>query len=132
MRANAAPAAGGLFGAAAPAAQQQQMMQMQMQQPFSGNTPYSQLPDGARRAVDQIYQLMMQHRRTLASVKTMAPSLLAVGDVNGAPTYHGERPSPADAAAGSPRRTIKVSTDPGSRACRARTSGRYCEILSIG
>jgi len=76
----------------------------QMQQPFSGNTPYSQLPDNAKRAIDQIYQMMMQHRRTLASVKTMAPSLLNTED-NGATTaVRGERLSPADAAAGSPRR----------------------------
>ncbi|KAL7547348.1 hypothetical protein ACHAWF_014091 [Thalassiosira exigua] len=109
-----APAAGGLFGAtpaAAPATlQQQQYPQM----PLSGNTPYSQLPDNAKRAIDQIYQLMMQHRRTLASVKTMAPSLLDVED--GAIARQnlgigGELPSPADAAAGSPRRPEAVARD---------------------
>ncbi|KAL7544023.1 hypothetical protein ACHAXR_013475, partial [Thalassiosira sp. AJA248-18] len=103
--------AGGLFGATAPLAAPPMAM-AQQQHPFSGNTPYSQLPDNAKRAIDQIYQLMMQHRRTLASVKTMAPSLLVVenapqdgsgGNVNSA---RGENPSPADAAAGSPRRTI--------------------------
>ena len=59
--------------------QQQQQIQQQMQQSFNGNTPYAQLPDNAKRAIDQIYQLMMQHRRTLASVKTMAPSLFTIG-----------------------------------------------------
>jgi len=107
--------------------QQQQQMQQQMQQSFNGNTPYSQLPDNAKRAIDQIYQLMMQHRRTLASVKTMAPSLLQSVDNNGSNNYTqsntrsvstpGENLSPADAAAGSPRRSItnQVTTaDPSS------------------
>ena len=106
------------------------MQQMQHQQSFSGNTPYSQLPDNAKRAIDQIYQLMMQHRRTLASVKTMAPSLLSVDDISASNNYSnaksgssgnafsnpgGENPSPADAAAGSPRRPVssnKPTTHP--------------------
>lgn len=93
--------------------QQQQQMQQQMQS-FNGNTPYAQLPDNAKKAIDQIYQLMMQHRRTLASVKTMAPSLLQSVDNNGktnstqsntrSVSTPGENLSPADAAAGSPRR----------------------------
>ena len=111
--------------------QQQQMhqqMQQQMQQSFNGNTPYAQLPDNAKRAIDQIYQLMMQHRRTLASVKTMAPSLLQSVDNNGnngnnntqsnirSVSTPGENLSPADAAAGSPRRstTNQVTVDPSS------------------
>ena len=106
------------------------MQQMQHQQSFSGNTPYSQLPDNAKRAIDQIYQLMMQHRRTLASVKTMAPSLLSVDDISASNNYSnpksgssgnafstpgGENPSPADAAAGSSRRPVssnKPTTHP--------------------
>jgi len=109
-----------MFGAPATAAPAQPMQPMQ--QHFSGNTPYSQLPDNAKRAIDQIYQLMMQHRRTLASVKTMAPSLLPVNDDVGGGNLMaarpGETPSPADAAAGSPRRTIPsnksttTATDP--------------------
>ena len=94
--------------------------QQQMQQSFSGNTPYAQLPDNAKRAIDQIYQLMMQHRRTLASVKTMAPSLLSVNDgmnssSNAAQSVStsGSNLSPADAAAGSPIRPSKI-TDPSS------------------
>ncbi len=99
--------------------QQQQHQQHQQQQIFSGSTPYSQLPDDARRAIDQIYQLMMQHRRTLASVRTMAPSLLTADDddaaggvdVAGRPAPAAARrgggeviASPADAAAGAPLR----------------------------
>lgn len=87
----AAPA----FGSAPQQAQQSPV--------FSGNTPYSQLPDNAKRAIDQIYQLMMQHRRTLASVKTMAPALLA--DQSSTCDSMNEKVSPADAAAGSPKRT---------------------------
>jgi hypothetical protein len=86
--------------------QQQQQQQLQEQQHFSGNTPYAQLPEHAKRAVDQIYQLMMQHRRTLASVKTMAPALLREDDGN---------LSPADAAAGSPPRRPVTSTRASSR-----------------
>jgi len=114
-----APASGGLFGATAPAAASQQMMQQQQQQqqPFSGNTPYAQLPDNAKRAIDQIYQLMMQHRRTLASVKTMAPALLNVEDGTAATNSAArgasrETPSPADAAAGSPRRPASSNSTP--------------------
>ena len=107
MNIELAPAAGGLFGATAPMTAPQQMQQQMMQQSFSGNTPYAQLPDNAKRAIDQIYQLMMQHRRTLASVKTMAPSLLSV---NASGMNSSNNPvqvdnlSPADAAAGSPVR----------------------------
>jgi len=122
-----APAAGSLFGSPAPTMQQQQQQmqqQHQMQQSFNGNTPYSQLPDNAKKAIDQIYQLMMQHRRTLASVKTMAPSLLQSVENNGnnntqsntrGVSTPGENLSPADAAAGSPRRpTNQVTVDPSS------------------
>jgi hypothetical protein len=92
--------------------QQFQQQQQQQQQQFSGSTPYSQLPDNARRAIDQIYQLMMQHRRTLASVRTMAPSLLVLDDdakginISGLAiaTRRGEITSPADVAAGTPQR----------------------------
>ena len=74
---------------------------------------------------------MMQHRRTLASVKTMAPSLLSVDNTSASNHYSnaksgssgnhafstpgGENPSPADAAAGSPRRPVssnKLTTNP--------------------
>jgi len=82
--------------------QQQQQQQLQQEQHFSGNTPYAQLPEHAKRAIDQIYQLMMQHRRTLASVKTMAPALLREEDSGNL--------SPADAAAGSPARRPVPST----------------------
>lgn len=98
------------------------MQQQQYQQPLSGNTPYSQLPDNAKRAIDGIYQLMMQHRRTLASVRTMAPSLLNVDDgsgnnnnqnsamMNSTAARGGGVLSPADAAAGSPRRNASSSS----------------------
>jgi hypothetical protein len=103
------PASGGLFGTA-PSMQQQQ--QLQQGQHFSGNTPYAQLPEHAKRAIDQIYQLMMQHRRTLASVKTMAPALLR--------DEEGGNLSPADAAAGSPARR-PVSSTPASSVRKTNT-----------
>jgi len=113
-----APAPGSLFGAPQPAPAMQQPQQQQYQQPLSGNTPYSQLPDNAKRAIDGIYQLMMQHRRTLASVKTMAPALLTVDNDDSHATITttttatmGGGLSPADAAAGSPRRTISSSNN---------------------
>eukprot|EP00984_Skeletonema_dohrnii_P017198 scaffold7777_cov65-Skeletonema_dohrnii-CCMP3373.AAC.1 len=123
-----APAPGSLFGAPqpAPAMQQQQpqyqQQPQQYQQPLSGNTPYAQLPDNAKRAIDGIYQLMMQHRRTLASVKTMAPALLNVdhdgvdnSNMMNSTTTMGGGLSPADAAAGSPRRTSSNNNkDPSS------------------
>lgn len=106
-----APATGSLFGTAALAPAPGSglfgtsgvvpSMQQQQQQHFSGNTPYAQLPEHAKKAIDQIYQLMMQHRRTLASVKTMAPALLREDAGN---------LSPADAAAGSPSRRPVTST----------------------
>eukprot|EP01082_Thalassiosira_pseudonana_P013432 g11967.t1.1.5e17418b g11967 g11967.t1 contig6:951701-953526(-) len=112
---------GGLFGStqsAAPAfgtaqPQQQQQFQQQQQQhatPLSANTPYSQLPDSAKKTIDSIYQLMMQHRRTLASVKTMAPSLLRIEgqeNIHSASDSNDNIPpsSPADAAAGFAKRS---------------------------
>jgi len=135
-----APAAGGLFGAPVAAAPQMQQMQQQQQQqqPFSGNTPYAQLPPTAKQAIDQIYQLMMQHRRTLASVKTMAPSLLTVDDAQGmiaGNATHGENLSPADAAAGSPRRSIpssnKATTDPSSEPLPQQMVGLQTQIQTL-
>ena len=134
-----APAAGGLFGAPVPATVQPMAQQQIMQQPFSGNTPYSQLPDNAKRAVDQIYQLMMQHRRTLASVKTMAPSLLvlenaAQGGGNGSVRGGGETPSPADAAAGSPRRTSqnnKANVDAANEPLPQQMVGLQTQIQTL-
>ena len=129
MSENLAPASGGLFGsstAPAPAAgggffntaaaQQQPMTSQQPAVQLSASTPYSQLPDNAKRAIDSIYQLMMQHRRTLATVKTMAPSLLVVeGTTNNLHSTNGRTSpsSPADAAAGFRRRN--VVTDPSSK-----------------
>ena len=52
---------------------------------------------------------MMQHRRTLASVKTMAPALLADQSSTGDSTN--EKVSPADAAAGSPKRTTSQTDE---------------------
>ncbi|KAL9183421.1 hypothetical protein ACHAXT_004277 [Thalassiosira profunda] len=129
-----APASGGLFGAPAPAptgslfgapaapAAAQPVAPPPI--PLSGNTPYAQLPDGAKRAVDQIYQLMMQHRRTVASVKTMAPSLLTADDA----TTAGEEPSPADAAAGSPVRPRAVSSSPSTYPAAAALPRQTMEL----
>ncbi|KAL7467187.1 hypothetical protein ACHAXS_007443 [Conticribra weissflogii] len=109
---------GGLFGTPAPATQQSVAPQQPAVQ-LSGNTPYSQLPENAKKAIDSIYQLMMEHRRTMATVKTMAPSLLIVDDLDNADSVAaGGRTSPsspADAAAGFRRRSSsKTVVDPSS------------------
>mmetsp|Transcript_5557 Transcript_5557/g.12127 ORF Transcript_5557/g.12127 Transcript_5557/m.12127 type:complete len:717 (-) Transcript_5557:2060-4210(-) len=109
---------GGLFGTPAPATQQSFAPQQPAVQ-LSGNTPYSQLPDNAKKAIDSIYQLMMEHRRTIATVKTMAPSLLIVDDMDDADSATADGrtspSSPADAAAGFRRRnSSKKVVDPSS------------------
>ena len=118
--------------------QMQQQQQQQQQQPFSGNTPYAQLPPNAKQAIDQIYQLMMQHRRTLASVKTMAPSLLTVDDAQviiAGNATRGESLSPADAAGGSPRRSIlssnKATTNPSSEPLPQQMVGLQTQIQTL-
>ena len=77
---------------------------------------------------------MMQHRRTLASVKTMAPSLLTSEDVAAA---HGARGgtavSPADAAAGSPRRSARsddtaAPLDPAKEPLPQQTAALHAQI----
>lgn len=110
---------------------------MQQLQPFSGNTPYAQLPENAKRAIDQIYQLMMQHRRTLASVKTMAPSLLNVEDDiarNNVQRGAQEISSPADAAAGSPRRpppAAATPADPSNRTLPRQMTDLHTQIETL-
>eukprot|EP00957_Ditylum_brightwellii_P147732 11250185-Ditylum_brightwellii.AAC.1 len=72
-----------MFGA--PAAPQQPP-----QQPLSNHTPYSALPENARKAIDSVHELMMRHRRTMANVKCMAPALLSLpGTANAATTTNG-------------------------------------------
>lgn len=116
---NSAPApSAGLFGAsapappssfAAPAAPQQQQ---QYAAPLSGNTPYSQLPSHVKHAIDDIYRQITTHRRTLASIASMAPSLLEPDhDSNDSE----QPPTAADIAAGSPR---KIDTKQSSNLAR--------------
>jgi len=103
---------GGLFGAPAPSAfgaPAQAQHHQQYIAPLSGNTPYSQLPPNLKNAIDEIYRHMMAHRRTLASVKTMAPSLLecSSNDINN--TQSSQEAAGADIAAGSPTKKAKTS-----------------------
>jgi hypothetical protein len=102
-----APApSGGLFGSTTPApAFGAQPQQQQYVAPLSGLTPYSQLPPNLKNAIDDIYRQMMSHRRTLATVKTMAPSLLE----DSTQTEQASQPTGADAAAGSPSKRSKNS-----------------------
>lgn len=75
----AAPAFGGpapgTFGANP---QQQQIQQHQMQPPvaISGGTPYSQLPQDLKHAIDTIHEAMMRHKKTMINLQSMAPALL--------------------------------------------------------
>ena len=103
------PAPSTSFGAALPTPQQPSQQQPYVA-PLSGSTPYSQLPPHIKNAVDDIYRQIMSHRRTLASVKTMAPSLLessesATTTTSGGSSRHEaySQPPPtgADIAAGS-------------------------------
>ena len=65
-----APAQGGLFGSQpAPAPQPQQPS-------VSSQTSYSQLPPQVKQVIDGIHSQMMQHKRSMAQVQTMAPVLL--------------------------------------------------------
>ena len=77
-----APAPGG-FGApapayGAPAAPAYGAPQQQQPPPpaISGNMPYSQLPPDQKQAIDVLHNAMMEHKRTLLHVSSMAPKLL--------------------------------------------------------
>jgi hypothetical protein len=43
---------------------------------ISGNMPYSQLPPDQKQAIDALHNAMMEHKRTLLQVSSMAPKLL--------------------------------------------------------
>lgn len=110
---------GGLFGSSAPAPSvglfdsatpapafgAQPVQQQQYTAPLSGSTPYSQLPPQLKSAIDEVYRQMMSHRRTLSSVKAMAPSLLEDSTNNDQLS----QPTGADIAAGSPSKKSKNS-----------------------
>ncbi|KAL7518056.1 hypothetical protein ACHAWX_002931 [Stephanocyclus meneghinianus] len=106
-----APApSGGLFGFATstPFATQQHQQQQEYTAPLSGSTPYSQLPNHLKNAIDDIYRHIMSHRRTIVAVKSMAPSLLTDSTANlGAQSNL--QSAPADIAAGSPTKKTKNS-----------------------
>jgi hypothetical protein len=57
---------------------------------LAGHVPYAQLPPDQKRAIDTLYQAMMQQKRTILQVSTMAPKLL----------QNKQATSQADAAAG--------------------------------
>lgn len=61
--------------------QQHQYPQQQQQQPamvVAGSTPYSQLPAEYRRAIDELHESMMRHKRSMNHVQSMAPKALLV------------------------------------------------------
>ena len=96
----------GGFGTPGSSQQQQQQQNIQhQQQPISASTPYSSLPDNAKQMIDTIHELMMRHRRTMASVATMSPALLAPSASSASSTTSASvsilpPQSPADKAAG--------------------------------
>jgi hypothetical protein len=57
---------------------------------LAGHVPYAQLPPDQKQAIDTLYQAMMQQKRTILQVSTMAPKLL----------HNKQATSQADAAAG--------------------------------
>jgi hypothetical protein len=82
----AAPAPSG-FGSPAPQYQQQQQQQQQQQAaPFAGSTPYADLPPEYKKAIDGLHERMMQHKRSMNNVQSMAPKALlsAVSTAQGA------------------------------------------------
>lgn len=84
--ASAAPttAAGPLFGGfsstPAPFAQQQQQQQQQTatgaSSTIAGSMQYATLAPEMKQAIDNIYQAMMQHKRTMLSLQSAGPTLL--------------------------------------------------------
>eukprot|EP00934_Nitzschia_sp_Nitz4_P005465 Nitzschia sp. Nitz4//scaffold17_size182527//131485//133464//NITZ4_001872-RA/size182527-processed-gene-0.104-mRNA-1//1//CDS//3329539394//5455//frame0 len=44
---------------------------------LAGHMPYANLPPEHKKAIDTLHQVMMQHKRTVLQVSTMAPKLLA-------------------------------------------------------
>eukprot|EP00977_Amphora_coffeiformis_P022209 scaffold10594_cov118-Amphora_coffeaeformis.AAC.2 len=59
---------------------QQQEQQQQQHVPFTGKTLYKDLPQQYRQSIDQIVDKIMNHRRTMARVQSMGPSLLVEHD----------------------------------------------------
>jgi len=68
-----APSPFGNFGAV----QQQQQLPPQ-QAPITAYTPYSALPPEAKQMIDQIYQQVQSHRRTMYNLNHMSPALLTL------------------------------------------------------
>jgi hypothetical protein len=75
----AAPAPVG-FGSPPPQQQYQQQQQQHQQQPqaapFAGSTPYAALPPEYQKAIDGLHERMMQHKRSMNNVQSMAPQAL--------------------------------------------------------
>ena len=78
-----APApSGGLFGTTAPApatgfgAPAAPVAPVAPSNALAGHVPYASLQPDHKRAIDTLYQAMMQHKRTVLQVSTMAPKLL--------------------------------------------------------
>jgi hypothetical protein len=66
------------FGGGGFSAQQQQQQQAFQHRPaaIAGKMTYSQLPDDMKKRIDQVHQNMMDHKRTMNMVATMAPHRL--------------------------------------------------------
>lgn len=78
----AAPAQSG-FGSPAPQQYQQQQQQQQHAAPFAGSTPYADLPPDYKKAIDGLVERMMQHKRSMNNVQSMAPKALLSASVAG-------------------------------------------------
>lgn len=76
-----APATGGLFGTPAPAPSAfgaAPQLTIAPAANLAGYMPYSSLPQDQKNNIDAVYQAMMNHKRTILAVSTMAPKLLDV------------------------------------------------------
>ena len=73
-----APAPGGLFGAPAPMPSAYGMAPAAAAPTanLAGYMPYSSLPQDQKNNLDTVYQVIMNHKRTILAVSTMAPKLL--------------------------------------------------------
>ncbi len=71
-----ASAPGGLFGAPAPSAFGAAPAAVAPAANLAGYMPYSSLPQDQKNNLDTVHQAIMNHKRTILAVSTMAPKLL--------------------------------------------------------
>ena len=82
---------------------------------LNGSVPYHQLPPDQKRIIDTLHEAMMQHKRTMAQVSTMAPKLLMTSSTSksaSGSSASGARIGQADMAAGAGADSSTLSSLP--------------------